>query len=145
MLTTGVDSGSPFYLDRFIATLCGLTLTDLSHSAPIPDLALDFQQATSVLSKQMDNNLTDMLKKALYLGVGLASYATEQIGDIQVTVQEAADDLIRRGESTSEEATRLISTWMPQDSAASSSHLDRPQDIEIISIEDVKSDLPPDA
>ena len=92
------------------------------------------------------DNLSDTLKKALYLGVGIASYATEQLGDIQVKAQEAAEDLIRRGESASEEATRLINTWVPQDQrVGSSAPLDQPQNIEIISVEDVDSDLPPNA
>ncbi len=88
------------------------------------------------------DNLTDSLKKAFYLGVGLASYATEQIGDIQAKAQEAADDLIRRGETTSEEAARLMNTWMPQQTA-DSANADRPQKIEILSVEDVDPDAPP--
>jgi polyhydroxyalkanoate synthesis regulator phasin len=96
------------------------------------------------MSEQMDN-LTDSLKKAFYLGVGLASYATEQIGDIQAKAQEAADDLIRRGETTSEEAARLMNTWMPQNQTADSANADRPQKIEILSVEDVDPDSHPDA
>jgi polyhydroxyalkanoate synthesis regulator phasin len=96
------------------------------------------------MSEQMDN-LTDSLKKAFYLGVGLASYATEQISDIQAKAQEAADDLIRRGETTSEEATRLMNTWMPQNQTADSDNIDRPQKIEILSVEDVDPDSNPDA
>lgn len=86
------------------------------------------------------DNLTDSLKKAIYLGIGLASYATEQIGDIQVKAQEAADDLIRRGESTSEEATRVINAWMPQSATSNPTEAERPQSIEILSIEDVESE-----
>jgi polyhydroxyalkanoate synthesis regulator phasin len=88
------------------------------------------------------DNLTDSLKKAFYLGVGLASYATEQIGDIQAKAQEAADDLIRRGETTAEEATRLMNTWVPQNPTTDSANTERPQKIEILSIEDVESDPP---
>jgi polyhydroxyalkanoate synthesis regulator phasin len=92
------------------------------------------------MSEPMDN-LTDSLKKAFYLGVGLASYATEQISDIQAKAQEAADDLIRRGETTSEEAARLMNVWMPQNQTADSASPNRPQKIEILSVEDVESDV----
>jgi hypothetical protein len=37
-------------------------------------------------------NMTDTLKKAFYLGVGLASYAGEQVGDIQGKAQSLADE-----------------------------------------------------
>lgn len=86
------------------------------------------------------DNFTDSLKKAFYLGVGLASYAAEQVGDIQVKAQEAAEDLIRRGETTAEEATRLINTWTPQNAAGNDAESGRPQKIEILSVEDVDSD-----
>jgi polyhydroxyalkanoate synthesis regulator phasin len=91
------------------------------------------------MSEPMDN-LTDSLKKAFYLGVGLASYATEQISDMQAKAQEAADDLIRRGETTSEEAARLMNVWVPQNQAADTANANRPQKIEILSVEDVESD-----
>lgn len=86
------------------------------------------------------DNLTDSLKKAFYLGVGLASYATEQISDMQAKAQDAADDLIRRGETTSEEAARLMNAWVPQNQTADSADANRPQKIEILSVEDVESD-----
>ena len=87
-------------------------------------------------------NLTDSLKKAFYLSVGLASYAGEQVGDIQGKAQALADELIRRGEDTAGEASKLFDTWMPQTSgqAGSTNEADRPQKIEILSIEDVDSD-----
>ncbi len=87
-------------------------------------------------------NLTDTLKKAFYLGVGLASYAGEQVGDIQGKAQSLADDLIRRGEDTAEEASKFFNTWVAQTPVESESSKtgDRPQKIEIISIEDVDSD-----
>jgi polyhydroxyalkanoate synthesis regulator phasin len=87
-------------------------------------------------------NLTDSLKKAFYLSVGLASYAGEQVGDIQGKAQALADELIRRGEDTAGEASKLFDIWMPQASgqAGSTNEADRPQKIEILSIEDVESD-----
>ncbi|WP_404786226.1 hypothetical protein [Altericista sp. CCNU0014] len=93
------------------------------------------------LSEPMEN-LTDTLKKAFYLGVGLASYAGEQVGDIQGKAQSLADDLIRRGEDTTEEASKFFNTWVApaQSDAESPTDADKPQKIEILSIEDVDSD-----
>jgi polyhydroxyalkanoate synthesis regulator phasin len=90
-------------------------------------------------------NLTDTLKKAFYLGVGLASYAGEQVGDIQGKAQSLADDLIRRGEDTTEEASKFFNTWVAQTPSESGSpnEGDKPQKIEILSIEDVDSDAAP--
>jgi polyhydroxyalkanoate synthesis regulator phasin len=87
-------------------------------------------------------NLTDSLKKAFYLSVGLASYAGEQVGDIQGKAQALADDLIRRGEDTAGEASKFFDTWLPQPSSQSgaANEADKPQKIEILSIEDVDSD-----
>ena len=87
-------------------------------------------------------NLTDTLKKAFYLGVGLASYAGEQAGDIQGKAQALADDLIRRGEDTAGEASKFFDIWMPQtpSSTGSAPESEKPQKIEILSIEDVESD-----
>jgi polyhydroxyalkanoate synthesis regulator phasin len=87
-------------------------------------------------------NLTDSLKKAFYLSVGLASYAGDQVGDIQGKAQALADDLIRRGEDTAGEASKFFDTWLPQQSSqtGSANEADKPQKIEILSIEDVDSD-----
>jgi polyhydroxyalkanoate synthesis regulator phasin len=87
-------------------------------------------------------NLTDTLKKAFYLGVGLASYAGEQAGDIQGKAQALADDLIRRGEDTAGEASKFFDIWLPQmpNSAGATPESEKPQKIEILSIEDVESD-----
>lgn len=91
------------------------------------------------------DNLTDTLKKAFYLGVGLASYAGEQVGDIQGKAQSLADDLIRRGEDTTEEASKFFNTWVaqPPGESGSPNEGDKPQKIEILSIEDVDSDAAP--
>jgi len=58
------------------------------------------------------DNLGGFLRKAVYLGVGLASYAGEKAGDrLTELVQEAqqkAEELVRRGEMTTEEAKRFV-------------------------------------
>lgn len=66
-------------------------------------------------------DFTDIVKKALYLGVGLASYAGEQanqqLREIQARAQTLADEMVRRGEMSTEEARQwlesLIHPGMP--------------------------------
>lgn len=54
----------------------------------------------------------DLIQKAVYLGVGLASYAGEKAGsklaELQVEAQKLADELVKRGEMTTEEARRFV-------------------------------------
>ncbi|MFH7030863.1 MAG: phasin family protein [Heteroscytonema crispum UTEX LB 1556] len=60
----------------------------------------------------------DILKKAVYLGVGLASYAGEKAGatltELRSQVQKLADDAVSRGEMTTEEARRFVEDMMKQ-------------------------------
>lgn len=54
----------------------------------------------------------DAVKKAFYLGVGVASYAGEKAGhtlkDLQDQTQVVVNELVARGEMTAEEAQRLV-------------------------------------
>jgi polyhydroxyalkanoate synthesis regulator phasin len=54
----------------------------------------------------------DVVKKAFYLGVGVASYAGEKAGhtlkDLQEQTQVVVNELVARGEMTAEEAQRLV-------------------------------------
>jgi polyhydroxyalkanoate synthesis regulator phasin len=54
----------------------------------------------------------DIVKKAFYLGVGAASYAGEKAGDtlkdLREQTQGLANELVARGEITTEEAQRLV-------------------------------------
>lgn len=56
--------------------------------------------------------LGDIVQKAVYLGVGLASYAGEKagekLGELKVQVQKLADEMVERGEMTTEEARRFV-------------------------------------
>ncbi|MFZ4665519.1 MAG: hypothetical protein ACOYME_03755 [Prochlorotrichaceae cyanobacterium] len=58
------------------------------------------------------DSLTQFFRKAVYLGVGLASYAGEKASDrLSALAQEAqkkADELVKRGELTTEEARRFV-------------------------------------
>ncbi len=60
----------------------------------------------------------DILKKAVYLGVGLASYAGEKAGgrltELRSQVQKLADEMVARGEMTTEEARRFVEDMMKQ-------------------------------
>jgi polyhydroxyalkanoate synthesis regulator phasin len=60
----------------------------------------------------------DLVKKAFYLGVGVASYAGEKAGvtlkDLREQTQTIANELVARGEMTAEEAQRLINDMVNQ-------------------------------
>ena len=60
----------------------------------------------------------DLVQKAVYLGVGLASYAGEKAGsklaELQVEAQKLADELVKRGEMTTEEARRFVDDALRQ-------------------------------
>lgn len=54
----------------------------------------------------------DLVQKAFYLGVGIASYAGEKagstLGELRSQAQKIADEMVARGEMTTEEAKRLV-------------------------------------
>ncbi len=56
--------------------------------------------------------LGNLFQKAVYLGVGLASYASdkaaENLGDLRGQAQALVDELVQRGELTTEEARRMV-------------------------------------
>ena len=56
--------------------------------------------------------LGDLVQKAVYLGIGLASYAGEKAGEklseLRVQVQKVADEMVERGEMTAEEARKYV-------------------------------------
>ena len=57
-------------------------------------------------------NFGDMAQKALFLGIGLASYAGEKanetLSEISDRAQELADEMVARGEISAEEAKRMV-------------------------------------
>ena len=71
----------------------------------------------------------DMMQKAFYLGVGLASYASEQasgrFGELQERAQKLADELVSRGEMTADEARRFVEDVMQQGKEAASQAVDQ--------------------
>lgn len=62
--------------------------------------------------------LGDIVQKAFYLGVGLASYATEKAGytlqELRVQAQKLADEMVARGEMTAEEARKYVDDLIGQ-------------------------------
>lgn len=58
----------------------------------------------------------DLFQKALYLGVGVASYAGEKassaLGDLRSQAQKLADELVERGEITTEDARRMVDDFV---------------------------------
>lgn len=54
----------------------------------------------------------ELVQKAFYLGVGVASYAGEKagskLGEFRAQAQKIADEMVARGEMTTDEARRLV-------------------------------------
>lgn len=84
----------------------------------------------------------DVVQRAFYLGVGLASYAGEKAGgklaELRSQAQKLADEMVARGEMTTDEAKRFVEDLMqqaqqPSTNEASSTTQDRePRRIEIL-------------
>ncbi|WP_338429244.1 hypothetical protein VZF83_06685 [Synechococcus elongatus IITB3] len=65
------------------------------------------------------STVTDLLQKAVYLGIGLASYVpelakSENLSDLSDRVQKLVDDLVARGEMTTEEAKQAVEELVRQ-------------------------------
>lgn len=98
------------------------------------------------------DNLGGIIQRAVYLGVGLASYAGEKAGqkitELRIEVQKLADEMVKRGEMTTEEARRFVEDMMnksiiqeaPVD-LSSQTRPSEPRRIEILSEDENSSDL----
>ncbi|EDX86845.1 hypothetical protein S7335_4552 [Synechococcus sp. PCC 7335] len=64
----------------------------------------------------------DLVQKAFYLGVGIASYAGEKaggaFGDLRGQAQKLVDELVARGELTTEEAQTMMNDMVERAQAA---------------------------
>lgn len=88
----------------------------------------------------------DLVKKAFYLGVGVASYAQEKAGatinELRSQAQKLADEMIARGELSTEEARKFVDDLVrqaQQDSvnpAQENTQPKQPRQIEILSDEE---------
>jgi polyhydroxyalkanoate synthesis regulator phasin len=60
----------------------------------------------------------DIVQRAFYLGVGIASYAGEQatgrLAEVREKAQKLADEMVARGEMSTEEARRFVEDMMKQ-------------------------------
>lgn len=67
----------------------------------------------------MQNNLANLAQRALYLGMGLASYAADKamavvnqapthLSELRKRTQKITDELVRRGEMTADEARAYV-------------------------------------
>lgn len=60
----------------------------------------------------------DIVQKAFYLGVGLASYAGEKawgkLAEMRSQFQKLADEMVAKGEMNTEEARRFVEDMMKQ-------------------------------
>jgi polyhydroxyalkanoate synthesis regulator phasin len=101
--------------------------------------------------------LGNLVQKAVYLGVGLAAYAGEQagakLGELRGQLQKLADEMVERGEMTTEEARKFVEDMVqkaqqpavqaPASTPTESKPPAEPRQIEILDEEDAPQD-PPD-
>ncbi len=88
----------------------------------------------------------DIVQKAFYLGVGLASYAGEKAGgklaELRSQAQKLADEMVAKGEMTTDEAKRFVEDLMrqaqqpPTTGSTTGTTANEPRRIEILSDED---------
>jgi polyhydroxyalkanoate synthesis regulator phasin len=93
----------------------------------------------------MPGGLGDIVQKAFYLGVGLASYAGEKAGSglaqLRTQAQKLADEMVARGEMNAEEARKFVEdivnkAQQPQPSTSAKQQPAEPRRIEIEDDED---------
>ena len=91
----------------------------------------------------------DMVQKAFYLGVGFASYAGEKAGEklseLRVQAQKIADEMVARGEMTTDEAKRYVDDWVQRAQQTPAKSENAPPPAEPRPIEIVEDDPDPDA
>ncbi len=96
--------------------------------------------------------MRDLVQKALYLGVGIASYAAEKAGgnlqELKAQAQKIADDLVARGEMTTDEARRYVDDLMREAQSIPNSNSEdttsrEPRRIEIVSDTEEEESPPP--
>ncbi|NEP60656.1 MAG: hypothetical protein F6K31_27275 [Symploca sp. SIO2G7] len=87
----------------------------------------------------------NIVQKAFYLGVGLATYAGEKAGgtlvELRAQSQKLVDELVEKGELTTEEARKLVDEMVQQAQQQQAQSTDKdptaePRRIEIISDEE---------
>ena len=75
-------------------------------------------------------DFSQLVQKAFYLGVGLASYATEKAGDgfsdLRQQAQKLVNELVERGEITAEEAQKMVNDMVDRAQSAAPSAASNP-------------------
>ena len=54
------------------------------------------------------NNFGNLVQRAFYMGVGIASLAGEKAKELRVQAQKLADEMVERGEMNAEEARKFV-------------------------------------
>ncbi|MGD2181261.1 phasin family protein [Lusitaniella coriacea] len=91
--------------------------------------------------------LGDLVQKAFYMGVGLASFAGEKasvkLQELRVQAQKLADEMVKRGEMTAEEASKFVDDLVQQAQQppveSSTNQSREPRRIEIVEDEEENS------
>ena len=96
----------------------------------------------------------DILQKAVYLGVGLASYAGEKAGrnlaELKEQAQKLADEMVAKGEMTTAEAKRMVDEMIQRaqqqspGESTTNAPSGEPRRIEIVSDEEEASPTKPE-
>ncbi|EKV02289.1 hypothetical protein Lepto7375DRAFT_4512 [Leptolyngbya sp. PCC 7375] len=90
-----------------------------------------------------------LVQKAFYLGVGLASYASEKAGDgfsdLRLQAQKLVDELVARGEITADEAQKIVNDMVDRaQSSAAATESTQPADSAPRKIEIIEEEEPDD-
>ena len=89
----------------------------------------------------------DVLQKAIYLGVGLATFAGEKAGstlsELRNQIQKLADEMVERGEMSTDEARRFVEDMMNKARQAPPETTSEPQSSEPRRIEILSDDEEP--
>ncbi|MDV3350815.1 hypothetical protein QGP82_19060 [Leptothoe sp. LEGE 181152] len=90
-----------------------------------------------------------LVQKAFYLGVGLASYASEKAGDgfsdLRLQAQKLVDELVARGEITADEAQKIVNDMVDRaQSSAAATESTQSADSAPRKIEIIEDDEPDD-
>lgn len=93
-------------------------------------------------------SFTNIIQKAFYLGVGIASYAGEKasttLAELREQAQELVDEMVSRGEMTTEEARHWVEemTQAANRPPESSTTFEPPRRIEILTEDDRQDESP---
>ena len=89
-----------------------------------------------------------LVQKAFYLGVGLASYASEKAGDgfsdLRQQAQKLVNELVERGEITAEEAQKIVNDMVDRAQSSASPGSAQPTESAPRKIEIIEEDEPDD-